>query len=402
MTNETRDLSVAQSNLLRPIQFAESISAKMNDCWYYGAALKQPATTNRIRFNSGSYNSTVTINGANQPMSIMNMVIGRQYNTLHLGTATVANWVTMGQTTINVSATVLTVDVKYIVTTLGTTNNAAWLALATGLTGTVVVGTIFTANGSAVPAGTGTVFAQIFTNTTAAVVTSGVNTIGTVSDVALFTPTFTQREVELNTYQASIQVTNELFADATTQLMDYWSRTLADSICHQICIAEITRVIGLTSDLSRRGAIAVTAGTTGYQQLMNLVYLRFQPIARRRLNWVASPTTVAAFASLSGTPTPPGNALPFVADVDGDSIWGKPVRTSEAMPTYISATGGLTVPHWLAIDMERVVIYEQPLVVTVDTQSMLGTNTTVIHAIKRATGTVLDSEAFGYLSLHTS
>ena len=355
---ENRAITVTDSNLLRPIEFEQTIARKMNDCWYYGQVRKETATTNRIRINMSSV-AVAPLTRLDNDLPVVtctNMLVGSSYSLLTVGSNTQANFITMGST--SPAMTALVVGRQYIIHTVTGSTTAQW-------------------------------------NTAGAL---GTRT-GTASLTVKSTPTFSQRDLTLVNYQSSITLTNELFSDATTSLVEYWSGLLADSICEQICNAEVARLI---TYIGSHSVTTGTAGVTRYDNLIALVY-KFVNARRPKLSWIANATTVSNFiGTTSTTLVAPSIALPFVSDNEADYLYGKKIMTSPVLATYSAAAGGLTIPHWLLIDLSRAVIYETPLMVSIDTESGRGTNKTTIYANKRAVGTLLDNDALGYLTLHTS
>ena len=387
---ENRAITVTDSNLLRPIEFEQTIARKMNDCWYYGQVRKETATTNRIRINMSSVAvaSLTRLDNDLPVVTCTNMIVGSSYSLLTVGSNTQANFVTMGST--SPAMTALVVGRQYIIHTVTGSTTAQWNTA--GALGTPAINQIFTC--IAASAGTGIAVATDFVS--AAVVTG----TGTASLTVKSTPTFSQRDLTLVNYQSSITLTNELFSDATTSLVEYWSGLLADSICEQICNAEVARLI---TYIGSHSVTTGNAGVTRYDNLIALVY-KFVNARRPKLSWIANATTVSNFiGTTSTTLVAPSIALPFVSDNEADYLYGKKIMTSPSVAAYSgSASGGTTIPHWLLIDLSRAVIYETPLIVSIDTESGRGTNKTTIYANKRAVGTLLDNDALGYLTLHTS
>ena len=105
----------------------------------------------------------------------------------------------------------------------------------------------------------------------------------------------------------------------------------------------------------------------------------------------SSPVNVAGICFRSGTDSTP------------DTIWGRNVYTSNAMRTPDNgALAGVTGAHILLVDLSQIILYEQPLLVTVDRQTLLGNNQSVIYATQRAVGALMNPEAIVSMNLKPS
>ena len=112
-----------------------------------------------------------------------------------------------------------------------------------------------------------------------------------------------------------------------------------------------------------------------------------------------------AIESIAGSAAVNVSGVCFRAGLESapDTIWGRPVYTSNAMLSGASgAQAGVTGAHILFIDLSQVILYEQPLLVTVDRQTLLGNNQSVIYATQRAVGALMNNEAVASLNLNPS
>ena len=387
---------------LRPIEYAKSIQRKMNETWFYQMITRTPVTTGTVRTNiSTALATTPLVRGENTftTVALSAVVTGGTYTILTMGNSTQANYVTAGATA--TTAPVLTIGVSYIVTALGTTTNAQWLTA--GASGTVGIGTIFTAVAQGV--GTGTVLQRTFKATTV-----GTGT-GTLSLDEPANPVFSQTELDLLTYQTSIIVSNQLFDD-TSNLMEFVTSALADAMMESIANKTLLSVRDNVVAGRLTNGTNYTASPT---QLANLSlvlsngYTSVLPYEqRRRACFVMHPSILRntlAIESLAGSSAVNVAGICFRSGTDStpDTIWGRNVYTSNAMRDGNSGVlAGVTGAHILLVDFSQIILYEQPLLVTVDRQTLLSNNQSVIYATQRAVGALMNPEAIVSMNLKPS
>ncbi len=384
---------------LRPIEYAKSIQKKMNETWFYQMITRTPVTTGTVRTNiSTALATTPLVRGENTytTVALSAVVVGGTYTILTMGNSTQANYVTAGATAPAVTA--LTIGVSYIVTALGTTTNAQWLTA--GASGTVAIGTIFTAVAQGV--GTGTVLQRTFKATAIG------TTSGTMSLDEPANPVFSQTELDLATYQTSIIVSNELFDD-TGNLMEFVTSALADAmmeaISNKTLLSVRDNVVGgrlsngtsYTASPTQLASLSLTLTSNlvpafTYEQQRRACYIMHPSILRNTLAIESlagsAPINVSGVCFKSGSHTEP------------DTIWGRNVYTSNAMRDANSGVlAGVTGAHILLVDLSQIILYEQPLLVTVDRQTLLGNNQSVIYATQRAVGALMNPEAIVSMNL---
>ena len=389
---------------LRPIEYAKSIQRKMNETWFYQMITRTPVTTGTVRTNiSTALATTPLVRGENTftTVTLANVVVGGTYTILTMGTSTQANYVTAGATAPAVTA--LTIGVSYIVTALGTTTNAQWLTA--GASGTVAIGTIFTAVAQGV--GTGTVLQRTFKAT---VVPAGATT-GTMSLDEPANPVFSQTELDLATYQTSIIVSNELFDD-TSNLMEFVTSALADAMMQSIANKTLLSVRDNVVAGRLTNGTLYTASPTQLANLSLVLSNNHTPAfpyeQRRRACFVMHPSILRntlAIESLAGSSPVNVSGICYRSGTDStpDTIWGRNVYTSNAMRTSDNgALAGVTGAHILLVDLSQIILYEQPLLVTVDRQTLLGNNQSVIYATQRAVGALMNPEAIVSMNLKPS
>jgi len=316
-----------------------------------------------------------------------------------MGNSTQANYVTAGATAPAVTA--LTIGVSYIVTALGNTTNAQWLTA--GASGTVAIGTIFTAVAQGV--GTGTVLQRTFTATTA-----GTGT-GTMSLDEPANPVFSQTELDLATYQTSIIVSNQLFDD-TSNLMEFVTSALADAMMESIANKTLLAVRDNVGASRLTNGTLYTASPTDLANLSLVLSNTYTPAfpyeQRRKACFVMHPAILRrtlAIESLAGSAPVNVSGVCFRSGTDAspDTIWGRSVYTSNAMRTPDNgALAGVTGAHILLVDLSQIILYEQPLLVTVDRQTLVGNNQSVIYATQRAVGALMNPEAIVSMNLKPS
>lgn len=387
---------------LRPIEYAKSIQKKMNETWFYQMITRTPVTTGTVRTNiSTALATTPLVRGENTftTVALSAVVVGGTYTILTMGNSTQANYVTAGATA--TTAPVLTIGVSYIVTALGTTTNAQWLTA--GASGTVAIGTIFTAVAQGV--GTGTVLQRTFKATTA-----GTGT-GTVSLDEPANPVFSQTELDLATYQTSIIVSNELFDD-TSNLMEFVTSALADAMVESIANKTLLSVRDNVAVGRLTNGTLYTASPTDLANLSLVLQTNYIPAfpyeQRRRACFIMHPSILRrtlAIESLAGSVPVNVSGICFRSGTDStpDTIWGRSVYTSNAMRTPDNgALAGVTGAHILLVDLSQIILYEQPLLVTVDRQTLLGNNQSVIYATQRAVGALMNPEAIVSMNLKPS
>lgn len=387
---------------LRPIEYAKSIQKKMNETWFYQMITRTPVTTGTVRTNiSTALATTPLVRGENTytTVALSAVVVGGTYTILTMGNSTQANYVTCGATAPAVTA--LTIGVSYIVTALGTTTNAQWQTA--GATGTVAIGTIFTAIAQGV--GTGTVLQRTFKATAIG------NSNGTMSLDEPANPVFSQTELDLLTYQTSIIVSNELFDD-TSNLMEFVTTALAEAMMESIANKTLLSVRDNVSAGRLTNGTLYTASPT---ELMNLSLVltsnlvpAFPYEQQRRTCYIMHPSILRntlAIESLAGSSPINVSGVCFKSGshTEPDTIWGRSVYTSNAMRDANSgALAGVTGAHILLVDLSQIILYEQPLLVTVDRQTLVGNNQSVIYATQRAVGALMNPEAIVSMNLKPS
>jgi len=387
---------------LRPIEYAKSIQKKMNETWFYQMITRTPVTTGTVRTNiSTALATTPLVRGENTftTVALSAVVVGGTYTILTMGNSTQANYVTAGATAPAVTA--LTIGVSYIVTNASGTTNAQWITA--GATGTVVVGTIFTAVAQGV--GTGTVLQRTFKATAIG------TTTGTMSLDEPANPVFSQTELDLATYQTSIIVSNELFDD-TTNLMEFVTSALADAMMESIANKTLLAVRDGVNAGRLTNGDAYTASPTELANLSLTLASNLVPAfpyeQRRRACFVMHPSILRntlAIESLAGSSPVNVSGICFRSGTDAspDTIWGRNVYTSNAMRDANSGVlAGVTGAHILLVDLSQIILYEQPLLVTVDRQTLLGNNQSVIYATQRAVGALMNPEAIVSMNLKPS
>ena len=387
---------------LRPIEYAKSIQRKMNETWFYQMITRTPVTTGTVRTNiSTALATTPLVRGENTytTVALSAVVVGGTYTILTMGNSTQANYVTCGATAPAVTA--LTIGVSYIVTALGTTTNAQWLTA--GASGTVAIGTIFTAVAQGV--GTGTVLQRTFKATAIG------NSNGTMSLDEPANPVFSQTELDLATYQTSIIVSNELFDD-TSNLMEFVTSALADAMMQSIANKTLLAVRDGVDAGRLTNGTAYTATPTQLANLSLVLSNNYTPAfpyeQRRRACFVMHPSILRntlAIESLAGSSPVNVSGICFRSGTDStpDTIWGRNVYTSNAMRDANSGVlAGVTGAHILLVDLSQIILYEQPLLVTVDRQTLLGNNQSVIYATQRAVGALMNPEAIVSMNLKPS
>jgi Phage capsid family len=384
---------------LRPIEYAKSIQKKMNETWFYQMITRTPVTTGTVRTNiSTALATTPLVRGENTftTVALSAVVVGGTYTILTMGNSTQANYVTAGATAPAVTA--LTIGVSYIVTALGTTTNAQWQTA--GASGTVAIGTIFTAIAQGV--GTGTVLQRTFKATAIG------NSTGTMSLDEPANPVFSQTELDLLTYQTSIIVSNELFDD-TSNLMEFVTTALAEAMMESIANKTLLSVRDNVGAGRLTNGTAYTASPTELMNLSLVLSANLVPAfpyeQRRRACFIMHPSILRntlAIESLAGSSpiNVAGICFKSGSDTQPDSIWGRNVYTSNAMRTANSGVlAGVTGAHILLVDLSQIILYEQPLLVTVDRQTLLGNNQSVIYATQRAVGALMNTEAIVSMNL---
>ena len=387
---------------LRPIEYAKSIQHKMNETWFYQMITRTPVTTGTVRTNISTVRMTTPlVRGENTftTVALSAVVVGGTYTILTMGNSTQANYVTCGATAPAVTA--LTIGVSYIVTALGTTTNAQWQTA--GATGTVAIGTIFTAIAQGV--GTGTVLQRTF------VATAVGNSTGTMSLDEPANPVFSQTELDLATYQTSIIVSNELFDD-TSNLMEFVTDSLADAMIQAIGNKTLLSVRDNVVSGRLTNGTAYTASPTELANLSLTLTSNILPAFRyeqqRRTCYIMHPSILRntlAIESLAGSSPVNVSGICFKSGshTEPDTIWGRSVYTSNAMRDANSgALAGVTGAHILLVDLSQIILYEQPLLVTVDRQTLLGNNQSVIYATQRAVGALMNPEAIVSMNLKPS
>ena len=389
---------------LRPIEYAKSIQKKMNETWFYQKITRTPVTTGTVRTNISTARATTPlVRGENTftTVALSAVVVGGTYTILTMGTSTQANYVTAGATAPAVTA--LTIGVSYIVTALGTTTNGQWQTA--GATGTVAIGTIFTAVAQGV--GTGTVLQRTFVATAV-----GTGT-GTMSLDEPANPVFSQTELDLATYQTSIIVSNELFDD-TSNLMEFATSALADAMIEAISNKTLLSVRDNVVSGRLTNGTSYTATATELANLSLVLSGNLLPAftyeQRQRVCFIMHPSILRntlAIETFAGTDSSliNVNGVCFKSGRDSmpDTIWGRDVYTSNAMRASSSGVlAGVTGAHILLVDLSQIILYEQPLLVTVDRQTLLGNNQSVIYATQRAVGALMNNEAIVSMNLKPS
>lgn len=387
---------------LRPIEYAKSIQRKMNETWFYQRITRIPVVTGTVRTNIASAVMTTPLTKPENTyttVTLANVLVGGTYTILTMGTSTHANFVTCGATAPAVTA--LIIGVSYIVTNTGSTTNAQWVIA--GASGTVAIGTIFTAVAQGV--GTGTVLQRTFKATAIG------TTTGTMSLDEPANFVFTQSDLTLATYQSSIVVSNELFDD-TGNLMEFVTTSLGDAMSEAIGNATLIAVRNGVS-ASRITSVNAFPFTPFPAELATLALTMpqtqisaFPYEQQRRCCFVMHPSILVNMlniSSLAGSMPVTVSGVPFRAGAGetADTIWGRDVYTSNAMLRGDSAQqSGATGIHILFLDLSKVVLYEMPLVITIDRQTYLGNNQSVIYATQRAVGAMMDASAIVGMNLN--
>lgn len=255
-----------------------------------------------------------------------------------------------------------------------------------------------------IPVTTGTVRTNISVANFPAVGTKAENS----SVLAPVDPTFSQKELALATYQASVVVSNELFED-TANLMEFLSASLADAMATSI--ADATMVAVRNAVLGTRVA---TSAIPFQPKAIELLYLT-QTLAdlatpafvyeqSKRGCFVMHPSVFVKFINQNADV--PTTGIVFRAGINGgtDTIWGRSVYTSNAMRSVSSTTPiiGAVGAHILFLDLSKVVLYEQPLVVSIDKESAKGNNQSIVYATQRAVGAMMDDTAIQSINLKAS
>lgn len=384
---------------LRPIEYAKSIQRKMAETWFYQKITRTPTVTGTVRTNISTAMTPPLVKPENTYTTVTSgdFVVGGTYQILTMGNISAAQYVTAGATAPAITA--LTISASYIVTALGSTTTAQWTTA--GVEGTAIVGTIFTAAAQGV--GTGTVLLRQFT-----AATIGTDGTGTTALYEPANPVFSQQELTLATYQSSIIVSNELFDD-TANLMEFALGILADALVEQISNTTLLAVrdgvsasrltdgadyLPFASQLARLGLTLSSTDTPAFvwEQGRKVCYVMHPSIFR---NFVE-------LESLGGSQPVTVAGVPFRAGTDGspDMIWGKSVYLSNAMLANNSDTlAGVTGAHILLVDLSQVILYEMPLMVTIDRQTLLGNNQSVIYATHRAVGSLMNDLAVVSMNL---
>lgn len=252
-----------------------------------------------------------------------------------------------------------------------------------------------------IPVTTGTVRTNISVANFPAVGTKAEN----ASVLAPVNPTFSQKELALATYQASVVVSNELFED-TANLMEFLSASLADAMATSIADATMVAVrnevlVSRVSTSSTEYQPSATELMYLTQTLADLITPAFVYEQSKRGCFVMHPSIFVNF--INQTTNVPTTGVVFRAGLDGvtDTIWGRSVYTSNAMRSMSSTT---PIPdavgaHILFLDLSKVVLYEQPLVVSIDMESAKGNNQSIVYATQRAVGAMMDDTAIQSLNL---
>jgi hypothetical protein len=212
-------------------------------------------------------------------------------------------------------------------------------------------------------------------------------------------------EASFVTFRSQQTVSNELLADS--DVLALLAVNMAEAIAEAAQGYLLTR-IGAGAVAGFRAVEAVNAnGTptaadirqmlsgTGGAGITGLADKAFWNCAeRKRLVMASHPGTQERYyaqviSAATGVANFAAHQL-MTADRVPAPVFGVPWYTDEAMP--LAGNAGAQ-PHVLAFDPSQVVLAEKGLVVSLDTESRMGFNQTVIHATYRAAGALMNPRA---------
>lgn len=296
-----------------------------------------------------------------------------------------------------------------------------------------------------------------FKITTTAAASNGATFVPTAegqSTATNFDPTFTQTAVDLTSYRARVTVSNELAQDST--MVDFIANRLAGQLIESVGVKIVQTIAASLINANRYtahhhfdvGAVGLTGAAkiedhSGFHCLSNLT----NPY-RQRACWVFSPTGFLNYGTQEGR----GNLVTLGVRQE-DYLYGRLIGEASATSTQqisplaggggggggkggegegelskqldlqlrsrltarsplndswhtaylgcpVHTSTGLGVTHnqedaaWaMLVDLSQYVLFDQPLSVYLDTESLIANNQTIVHAVYRNAGELMDPQA---------
>lgn len=211
-------------------------------------------------------------------------------------------------------------------------------------------------------------------------------------------------ETSFITFRSQQTVSNELMSDSDVMAL------LAEAMAGEISEAAegylLGRIGSMAAAASRTANAAAANGTptapdirqmlsaTGATGIAAADTAFWNCAERKRLVMASHPGTQERYyaqvvQSATGVANFAAHQL-MTADRVPAPVFGVPWYTDAAMPLSTTAQA---LPHIIAFDPSQVVLAEKGLVVSLDTESRMGFNQTVIHATYRAAGALMNPRA---------
>lgn len=279
-------------------------------------------------------------------------------------------------------------------------------------------------------AGTTYFVRDVLANTFALSLTAGgaaidITSAGTGTHTLMFASleesyTFGAYQPAFETFRTMQIVSNELLADS--QVLNVVSTAMASAISEKVQ-GYLLAKIGAAVTTARHNVNETTGGHATFVQLLRMCSsigptsfggiaagtTLFKQEQRSRLCMVSAPvhqTHHLQTDSVMGTGNPMTSRI-IATDAERNEygvyrpVYGVPWYTDDSMPT---ATSGLAIadcPDILIFDPTQVMLADKGLVVSVDSESRMAFNQSIIHATFRAAGAVMHPKAAAGYSLYT-
>lgn len=228
---------------------------------------------------------------------------------------------------------------------------------------------------------------------------------------------YAETRTNLATLRVGVEISNELLADSAVQ--QQVASMLAEQLQERMCLT-IATAVGAQMDQTRHNRSAVTGGTANAAALLGIIYgydtaaggmLAGQPFASSELAdlcIIANGTNLQRLAVANQfTSTYTQDELVDFRVMQGQaaypSIFGVPVCAlrSWILPTVANTTPFL-LPHFLCVNTRKIVLAEQSVVVSVDSESMAAENETRIVASVRCAAFLESTMAATALTIRSS
>ena len=257
-------------------------------------------------------------------------------------------------------------------------------------------------------------------------------TVAEDASLAETTATFGQYAPSFVTFRTKQVVSNELLEDA--KIREILAYQFAENIAESVQAYVLTQIGAAVAGTTRhhRNNFGATVGTTNGIPLLDVLQAMvsacpvvatwtattnggiaaetalFKQTERSKLMIVSNPAALTSFltgGTTSGIPSASHSIVSAINREPGvvETILGIPWYTDESLPKP-SVAGALptSLPHILIFNpMQVLLAIKSPVRVTLDTESLMASNQTTVHATFRAAGSMLNPKSVAAYSLKT-